>query len=102
MLWLLSCLAIEVASVTLPATVYQIKVVRRLIKATFYRVGQAINPGGSAGVCQRLVLWVELVRTAATSIYRGKVLSHPSTHSSLLVCVGALGDWRYKSYISRP
>ncbi|MEA5507424.1 hypothetical protein VB735_30900 [Halotia wernerae UHCC 0503] len=72
MLLLLSCLGIEVASVTLPAAVYHVTVVRRLIKATFYRVGQAINPGGSAGVCQRLVLWVELVRTAATSIYRGR------------------------------
>lgn len=40
--------------------------------------------------------------TAATFIHRGMVLSHPSTHSSLLLLVRALSDWRYKIYISCP
>lgn len=38
--------------------------------------------------------------TRATSIRRGMVLSHPSTHSSLLLLVRALSDWRYMIYSS--
>jgi hypothetical protein len=45
--------------------------------------------------------WVELVRTAATSIHSGIVLFHPSTHFWLFVFVGALSDWRYMIYSSR-
>jgi hypothetical protein len=34
-----------------------------------------------AGVCQRSSTWIELAGQATTSVHRGMVLSHPSTHS---------------------
>ncbi|MBW4432616.1 MAG: hypothetical protein KME28_13005 [Pelatocladus maniniholoensis HA4357-MV3] len=38
-------------------------------------------------------IWVEFALTAATSVHRGMVLSHPSTHSSLLDLVRqVIGD----------
>ncbi|MBH8562679.1 hypothetical protein I8748_10900 [Nostoc sp. CENA67] len=46
--------------------------------------------------------WVEFVGTAATSIHRGMVLSHPSTHFSFRFCVEPLSDWRYMIYSSHP
>ncbi|WP_427160110.1 hypothetical protein ACQFX9_29930 [Aliinostoc sp. HNIBRCY26] len=52
-------------------------------------------------VCVNFELLVEYVCPAATSIREGIVLSHPSTHFSLLFCVEALSDWRYKIYSSR-
>ncbi|MBD2467231.1 hypothetical protein H6G90_06110 [Nostoc sp. FACHB-145] len=48
-----------------------------------------------------LRFWVELVCTAATSIHRGMVLSHPSTHFWLVVLFRVIGDWRYMIYSSR-
>ncbi|WP_190690273.1 hypothetical protein [Nostoc sp. FACHB-110] len=46
-------------------------------------------------------LGVELLWKAVTSIHRGMVLSHPSTHFWLVVLFRAIGDWRYMIYSSR-
>lgn len=53
-----------------------------------------------AGVCQRSWTWGGLAGQATTSVHRGMVLSHPSTHSLRCFCL-RLKCWRYMFYISR-